>query len=77
MLTSAFVNSVVLYLGIEEVIAYLLRGKAPACVIQTNMKDDVSDSVWSVDYRDVVDGFGSGKTQEANDFCVGFEAREV
>ena len=70
MLTSAFVDSVILHLSIKNVFPYLFRGEASARVVKTDMENDVGDRVRFVNHWDVVDGFGGGETQEPYDSRV-------
>ena len=77
MLSCVFVDAVVFQLSFEEVVPYFLRGKAPASIIEADVEYDVGDGVWRVDHGDVVNGFRCGKSQETDNSCIWFEAREV
>ena len=72
MLARACIDRLVFELSVKEVFSNLLRRKTSARIVETDVKDDVSDCVWGVYDRDVVECFGCCKSQEADYSCIGF-----
>ena len=72
MLACVFVDPVVFQLSIKKVVPYFLGRKAPASIVEADMKDDVGDGVRRVDDGDGVNGFRCGESQKTDNSCIWF-----